>query len=335
LRPTVPFFSAPDVDGDAAIAELERRVAALCEVGVGVATHGGAAARFLALAAAGIRAGDEVLVPDLGGLGAAHAVALTGARPVLVDVEERTLGMDPAAAEAAVTPRSRAMLVAHVGGRAADLAALGALAARFGMTVIEDAGQALGSRAAGIPLGAHGHAGCLAFGADHLLAGAAGGMVVARSSRTELALRELAARHELGPCAAAAARTLADLPALPERLAHRRWLAERYRDGLAGNPRVHLPPLADGEVPLWIDVRVDGTRNGGRDGLAEAIAAAGYASRAMAAPAHTRAPFADEDRRFPAATRLAAGALWLPSGLTLGDADVARVVDAAWSWSRS
>src|SRR5687767_12213948 len=96
-------------DGDYT-SEFERQIAQLCNAPYAVATTSGTSAIFLALAACGIGPGDEVLVPDVTFIATANAVRLTGARPVLVDVCEATANLDPRAAEAAITPRTRALL---------------------------------------------------------------------------------------------------------------------------------------------------------------------------------------------------------------------------------
>src|SRR5207249_11323226 len=106
----------------------------------------GTAALFLALAALRIGPGDEVIIPDLTFIATANAVRLAGAIPVLVDIEERTFGIDPNAIEAAITPRTRAVIPVHISGRAANMAAILALAQKHGIAIVEDAAEAFRSR---------------------------------------------------------------------------------------------------------------------------------------------------------------------------------------------
>jgi len=107
---------------------FEREIAALAGARHAVATTSGTSALFLALAALGVGRGDEVVVPDLTFIASANAVTLTGATPVLVDVDRATLTMSPDAFERAISPRTRAVMPVHVSGRAANLQAIGAIA---------------------------------------------------------------------------------------------------------------------------------------------------------------------------------------------------------------
>src|SRR5580704_17892280 len=126
--------------------QFERQIAELLGCKHVVATTSGTSAIFLALAGAGIKAGDEVLVPDVTFIATANAVSLAGATPVLVDVDPQTLNMDPAAAERAMTSKTKAIVPVHVSGRAADLASLAEIARRHGLALIEDAAEALLSK---------------------------------------------------------------------------------------------------------------------------------------------------------------------------------------------
>jgi perosamine synthetase len=321
--------------------ELERRIAARCGVPYAVATTSGTTALFLALAALGVGPGDEVLVPDVTFIASASAVTLTGARPVLVDVDPATLCMDPRAAAAALTPRTRAIMPVHVSGRAADLPALRAL----GLPIVEDAAEALGSRRFGAPLGAHGALGCFSFSPNKTITTGQGGMVVTRDAALHQRLRELkdqgrpargtggddvhvSVGYNFKLTNLQAAVGLAQLDELDARLAHQVWLARAYRERLAGHPRLSLLPfeLEAGEVPQWIDALVDG-----RDALHDLLREQGIHTRRFWHPLHTQAPYAASG--FPVATAAAARALWLPSALSLDEADLDRVCELAWRWN--
>src|SRR5205823_6744490 len=108
-------------------------------------------------------AGDEVIVPDVTFIATANAVTLTGAKPILVDVDPRTLTLDPQRTEDAITGRTKAIVPVHVSGRAADLAAIIDTASRHGLFVIEDAGESVFPRPKGTCLGTFGIAGCLSL----------------------------------------------------------------------------------------------------------------------------------------------------------------------------
>ncbi|MBI3002055.1 MAG: DegT/DnrJ/EryC1/StrS family aminotransferase [candidate division NC10 bacterium] len=117
----------------------------------------------LALRALGIGPGDEVIVPAFTFIATAEAVSYVGATPVFCDVDPRTFTLDPKRVEEAVTPRTRALLPVHLYGLPADLEALGSLAARHGLALIEDAAQAVGAERGGRRAGSVGLAGCLSF----------------------------------------------------------------------------------------------------------------------------------------------------------------------------
>lgn len=141
-----------------------------------LAVNSCASALTLALRAAGVT--GEVLVPAFTFAATANAVELAGARPVFVDVEGRTLGMDPDAARAAITPRTEAILAVHLAGRPCAIAALAALAAERGVALFEDAAQALGARVGERHAGTFGRAGCYSLFATTNLTTSEGGMLV-------------------------------------------------------------------------------------------------------------------------------------------------------------
>jgi dTDP-4-amino-4,6-dideoxygalactose transaminase len=128
-----------------------------------VGTGTGTDAIALLLRAAAIGAGDEVIVPALTATFTALAVTGIGARPVIVDVEDATLTLDPAACAAAITPRTRAIVPVHLYGQAADMPALTALAAQHGVAIVEDCCQAHLATCGGIPVGTFGIGGAFSF----------------------------------------------------------------------------------------------------------------------------------------------------------------------------
>ena len=157
---------------------LEREFAAYVGAKHALLTHSGTSALHLALAAAGIGAGDHVLVPAYSFVATPLSVLHCGAIPIFVDVDEATGIMDPVAAEAAITPRTRAIMPVHVHGCAADMGALLALAERHRLAMIEDAAQAHGATWNGKPVGALGRAGAFSFQSSKNLGIGEGGIVV-------------------------------------------------------------------------------------------------------------------------------------------------------------
>ena len=147
----------------AQVERFEADFAAYCGVRHAVAVSSGTSALHLALLAAGVGPGDEVITVPMTFVASAAAIVYTGATPVFVDIDPTTWTMDPARIEAAITPRTRAVLPVHLHGRLADMDAIGAIARRRGLVVIEDAAQAHGAERGAVRAGAFGEMGCFSF----------------------------------------------------------------------------------------------------------------------------------------------------------------------------
>lgn len=155
---------------------LEAAFAAVCGTRFAVAVSSGTAALHLALLAHGIGPGDEVITSPFSFAATGNSVLMTGARPVFADIDERTFNLDPAAVEAAVTPRTRAIMPVHLYGQPADMERIGAIAARHGLAIVEDAAQAVGATYRGRPAGSFG-TGCFSLYATKNVTSAEGGIV--------------------------------------------------------------------------------------------------------------------------------------------------------------
>jgi perosamine synthetase len=279
-------------------------------------------------------------VPDLTFVATANAVLLAGAEPVLADVRRDDFTLDPAAVADVVTSKTRAIVPVHVNGRGGSIAEIVALADRHGLTVVEDAAEALGSRHAGRPLGSFGRAAAFSFAPTKVVTTGQGGVVVTDDPSIVHRLRELkdqgrATRGTGGadhhPVAGfnfkltnlQAAVGLVQLDQLDERLAHLRTLEDWYEDelgdveqdvALVGGDR------AGGERHGWVDVLARD-----RDALAEHLRRRGADPREFWLPLHTQPPFAAPAESFPNATHVSASGLWLPSALSLTREHVATV----------
>lgn len=167
------FILGPEVEA------FEAEFAAYCGARYAVGVGSGTEALHLALWACGVGPGDEVVTVAHTAVPTINAISLTGARPVFVDVDPVTYTMDPAAAAAAITPRTRALLPVHLYGHPADMAPLQALAQRHGLWLIEDAAQAHGAEYRGTRVGRLGHLAAFSFyPTKNLGAYGDGGMVV-------------------------------------------------------------------------------------------------------------------------------------------------------------
>lgn len=151
------FIGGPEVEG------LEREIASYLGVAHAVGVSSGTDALLVALMALGIGPGDEVITPTFSFFATAGCVSRVGATPKLVDIDPVTYNIDPAAAAAAVTPRTRAIIPVHLYGQCADMDPLIEMARRRGIPVIEDAAQAIGASYKGRPAGGMGQAGCFSF----------------------------------------------------------------------------------------------------------------------------------------------------------------------------
>jgi dTDP-4-amino-4,6-dideoxygalactose transaminase len=161
---------------------LEAGLAHLCEVPHAVAVSSGSSGILLALHACGIGTGDEIIMPANVYAAVPEAVLLLGGVPMLVEIEDDTYNIDASRVEAAVTPRTRALVVQHTYGHSVDMDPLVDLAGRHGFRIIEDAAHALGALYKGRPAGGLGDIGIFAFSNKGISACGVGGAVVTRDS---------------------------------------------------------------------------------------------------------------------------------------------------------
>jgi len=145
------------------VAGFEQDFAAYCGTSECIALNSGTSALHLALLAAGVGPGDEVITVPFTFVASIAAVLYAGARPVLVDIDPRSFTMDPAAIEAAITPRTKAILPVHLYGQSADMDPIMEIAGKHGLIVIEDAAQAHGAKYKGRPVGSIGDMACFSF----------------------------------------------------------------------------------------------------------------------------------------------------------------------------
>ena len=145
------------------VAAFEQEFSTYCGAAECIALNSGTSALHLALLAAGVGPGDEVITVPFTFVASVAAVCYTGARPVLVDIDPRSFTMDPAAIEAAITPRTKAILPVHLYGQSADMDPIMDIARRHGIAVIEDAAQAHGAKYKGRPVGSIGDMACFSF----------------------------------------------------------------------------------------------------------------------------------------------------------------------------
>ena len=324
------------------VAAFESDFAAYCGTAHCVGVSSGLDALRLSLIAAGLEPGEEVIVPANTFVATVEAVTQAGGRPVLVDAREDDYGIDPDAAHAAVTERTRAIMPVHLYGQLADVRALRDLCRRCNLFLVEDAAQAHGAVRDGIRAGTGGRAAGFSFyPAKNLGAmGDAGALVTDDAGLAELtrALREHGQRrkyvHERDGYTARLDTFQAvvlrhKLPWLDEWNEARTWVARGYDEGLAGVGDLRLPQVASGSKPVW-HLYVIRTEEPER--LAAFLVDRGIGTgRHYPSPVHFSPAYAWLGYRpgsFPVAEAVASECLSLPIFPGLTEEQVAAVVDA-------
>jgi dTDP-4-amino-4,6-dideoxygalactose transaminase len=326
---------------------FEEEFAAYCGSSHCVGVDSGTSALHLALLALGVGPGDEVLTVSHTFVATVAAIRYTGARPVLVDVVPESSTLDPSQLEAAISPRTRAVLPVHLHGRCADMELIVAVAGAHRLAMVEDAAQAHGARHRGHRAGTMGELGCFSFypGKNLGACGEAGAVVTddpALAARLRM-LRDhgqahkyvhevLGFNHRIDALQAAVLR--AKLPHLDGWNAARRRLAASYHRHLAGSGIGILPDPPDGEavhhiLPVFV---------AGRDTVRAALAERGigtgihYPVPVHLQPAHADLGYGAGD--LPVTERLSRQTLSLPIYPELSEEAVLRVATALRELSR-
>ena len=188
------------LDG-AEVAQFEKDFARFCGAKHGIACVNGTVTLRIALMALGLQAGDEVIVPPYTFLATATAVVEANATPIFVDIDRNTFNLDLAAIEAAITPRTRAIICVHLGGLPCDMDALMSLAKKHNLKVIEDAAHAHGSAYKSRPVGGIGHIGSFSFQSSKNLNSGEGGILTTNDDALADACRSI---HNCGRIAGGA-----------------------------------------------------------------------------------------------------------------------------------
>ncbi len=173
------------------VAAFEQEFSQIVEGRRCIALNSGTSALHLAFLAAGVGPGDEIIVPSFSFAATANAVSLTGATPVFADIELDHFALDPKAAEAAITPRTRGIMPVHLYGHPADMQAFNRIAEKHNLTLFEDAAQAHAATVAGRPVGAWSTAASFSFYPTKNMTSGEGGMIVTDSAEVERLARML------------------------------------------------------------------------------------------------------------------------------------------------
>jgi perosamine synthetase len=330
LGPQVPAF--------------ERAFAARLGVAHASAVSSGTAGLHLALRAAGVSDGDEVVTSPFSFVASANAIIYERARPVFADIDPATLNLDPDAAAAAVTDRTTALLPVHIFGYPADIPAF----ERLGLPIVEDACEALGAvHADGVPVGARGHAAVFGFYPNKQLTTGEGGMVTTGDGAVKQRIDSernqgrapdmgwldhdrLGFNYRLSDIACALG--LAQLERLQDMLAGRAAVAALYREALTGIEGLDLPcPDAMGDRRGWFVFVVQIPRGLDRDEMVRALGLHGVQSKPYLPAIHLMSFYRERYRhrpgQFPVCEDVAARSIALPFFPGMAEGQVARVAE--------
>jgi len=329
----------------ARVGEFESRWALWAGAPHAVACSSGTAALHMALIALGVGPGDEVIVPSNTYIATWLAITRLGALVAPVEPDPETYNLDPGRVDAAITPRTRAIIAVHLYGQPADMDPILEVAHRRGIRVVEDAAQAHGARYKGRPVGSLGDAAAWSFyPTKNLGALGDGGAVTTNDpdvadrvralrnygSRTKYVNEVRGVNSRLDELQAAVLRV--KLPLLEEWNERRRRVAARYLDDLRGTT-LNLPSAAPEVDPVW---HLFVVRSHARDRLQEHLSKNGVQTLIhYPIPPHLQAAYADLAHpvgAFPIAERIHRECLSLPIGPHLTDAQVGDVIDAVRSF---
>lgn len=309
-----------------------------------IVVNNGTISLTLAALAVGIGHGDEVVVPNYTMIASPNSVKMIGATPVFVDVEAETLCIDLAQAEAAITPKTKAIMFVSANGRypSYGVAAMEALAARHGLVLIEDSAQSLGSfYPDGRHIGTAGAVGSFSFSAPKVISTGQGGALITNDDDIAYRLRRLKdfgrsgggndihdsvgynfKFTELQACIG-----LAQMDKLAWRVERKKDMLRRYWAGLEGVTQVRFfEQDLDHTTPWFIDILAER-----RDELRAYLGERGVGSRMMYPPINKQVAYALPGE-YPVSELVGREGLWLPSAAQLADADIDRVCVAITSF---
>jgi perosamine synthetase len=339
------------------IEEFEKKWASYCGMKHGVAVSNGTTALQVAVACAGLKPGDEVIMPTFTIISCAQAVIYNGGIPVLVDCEPRTWCMDVSQIEDKITSRTRAIMPVHIYGHPVDMDPIIELADKYNLLIIEDAAEAHGAKyllgrsgpnQSWKRCGGFGHISIFSFYANKLITTGEGGMVLtndqivavkARSLRNLCFLPEKRFLHtELGHnfrlTNIQAALGVAQLERMEEIIIRKRWMGRAYTERLCEIPGLQLPIEEPWAKHVYWMYGLVLNEDRGMDAVefARRLKAEEVETRPFFLGMHEQPVFSEKGlfrgERFPVAERISRQGLYLPSGLTLTEPQIDQVYEA-------
>ena len=330
------------------VGEFEKSFAGFIGASNGIALCNGTAALEVALYAAGVGEGDEVIMPSFTIISCAIAAIRLGAVPVLVDCDPDTWGMDVSQVEGKITPRTKAIMPVHIYGHPVDMDPLMALARKHGIAIVEDAAEVHGAEYKGRKCGSIGDVSAWSFYANKIITTGEGGMVL--TSNPEMAARAASYRNlafrpekrfyhtEIGynfrMTNLQAAIGVAQMERIDEFVATKRRLGEYYREKLSGIPGLKCQiekPWAKTVYWMYCVELEEGIRMDAVDAM-QKLGSKGIGTRPFFLGLHEQPVFHDrglfKGEHYPVTERASRRGFYLPSGLALTEQQIDEVVTA-------
>ena len=330
------------------VKKFEQEFSSYLGLRYGIAVCNGTAALEVALAAAGISKGDEVIMPTFTIISCAIGIIRLGAKPVLVDSEPETWNIDTGQIEPKITRKSKAIMVVHIYGHPVDMDPVMDLARKYRLEVIEDAFEVHGAEYKGRKAGSIGLAGCFSFYANKVVACGEGGMVVTSDEvvaeraqayrnlcfRPERRFYHTALGYNFRMSNLQAAVACAQLEQIDKHVLIKRQNATLYNERLKDIDRIKLPAEKEWAKNVYWMYGIELKDKAGMDNeeLARRLKAKGVETRPFFLGMHEQPVFHKmglfRGERYPVAERLARRGLYLPSGLALREEQIETVCEA-------
>jgi len=317
--------------------EFQEQICRLLKCKFAIAVPSATSAMFLSLKALGVGYGDEVIVPDITFIATANAVEMSGAKPILADINPKNLTISIESINESITSKTKAIIPVHVTGRGADMNPILEIAKKNDLHIVEDAAEALTSKYSGKFLGTFGDTGCFSFSPHKTITTGQGGMIVTDNEETYLRLIELKDQgrpirgtggddthksigYNFKYTDLQAAVGLGQLHYLRERIKTIKRINKIYTEELSGTDQINFFKFKSEEVPQWTDIHTDI-----REDLSNHLNSQNMETRNYWFPIHTQKPYKQNDKKFPNSLKMSKTSLWLPSAYTLSDEDVMTV----------
>ncbi len=326
--------------------QFEEAFAAAVGTRHAVAVSSGTAGLHLGVRLAGAGPGHEVITSPFSFVASANCALYEGAEPVFADIDAATFNLDPAAVEAAITPRTKAIVPVHIFGLPCRIDEINAIAARHGIPVVEDAAEALGARRQGRTVGTHGNPAVFAFYPNKQITTGEGGMVTTDDDDVAASLHSLAnqGRADAGNWLehdrlgwnyrmsdVAAAIGLGQVERLDEILASRAAVAARYAALLAGVDGVTPPAEVEGDTRSWFVYPVLVAEGVDRDRVLELLWADGVQAKPYLPAIHLQPFYRSRGHRegeLPVCEAISRRSLAVPFYAAITSDDQERVVQS-------